>query len=78
MSYKTELIALAVRVLAEKTSLIRKPDPIEDFINNMFGFETYDQRVARSIEAETERAIEAVKRIRTNRKFKKITENVEI
>ncbi len=73
MNIKHEVIALAIRLVADKTNLIRKPDSIEVLITQLFGGETYDRRLARSISEETERAVEATKRFRTNRKFKKIT-----
>lgn len=75
MNVKRELIALAVRVLADKTSLVRKPDSFELFLNSMFGGETYDQQLARQIEADLDKATAAVKRANTNRKFKKITQD---
>ena len=75
MNAKREIIALAVRLLADKTSLVRKPDPFEAFIGSMFGAETYDQQLARKIEADLDRGVDAVKRANTNRKFKKITQD---
>jgi len=76
MNIKRELIALAVRVLADNTNLVRKPEPFEELITNLFGGETYDQRTARVIDEESAKALEAAKRFNTNRKFKKITKNV--
>lgn len=75
MNIKRELIALAVRLLADKTSLVRKPDQFETFLGSMFGTETYDQQLARKIEADAEKAVEAAKRGITNHRFKKITKN---
>lgn len=77
MNIRRELIALAIRILAEKTTLVRKPDAYESIINGLFGCETYDQRIAHGIDVELDRATEAVKRVNTNRKFKKITANVD-
>lgn len=76
MNVKRELIALAIRVLADHTTLVRKPDSFETMLNSMFNVETYDQQLARKVEAESERAIEAAKRFNTNRRFKKIVQNI--
>ena len=73
---RIDLIAAAVRLVADNTNLIRKPDTFEGFVTELFGGETYDRRMARNIEEESARAIAAVRRIRTNRKFKKIVEHV--
>jgi TPP-dependent pyruvate/acetoin dehydrogenase alpha subunit len=75
MNIKRELIALGIRLLADKTTLVRKPDPFESMLNSLFNTETYDQQLARQIESESERAVEAAKRFKTNVKFKKITKN---
>jgi hypothetical protein len=73
MNMKRELIALAIRILANETTIVRKPEPFEAFVNSLFGeTESYDQRMARNIEVELDRATETVKRIKTDRKFKKI------
>jgi hypothetical protein len=73
MTFKTELIALAVRVLATKTSLIHKPEPFEVFMCSLFGdYESYDQRIAREVEAEMDRAVRTVKNVRREREFKNI------
>lgn len=72
MNVKRELIALAVRVLADNTNVVRKPDAFENLLNDLFGLETFDQRAARIIDEESAKALEAVKRARTNSKFKKI------
>ena len=76
MNAKRELIALAVRLLADNTSIIRKPDSFELMLNSFFNTETYDQQLARQIEGELDRAVAAAKRCNTNRKFKKITQNI--
>lgn len=75
MNIKRELIALGVRLLADKTSLVRKPDSFELMLNSFFNTETYDQQLARKIESDLDRATDATKRAITNRKFKKITQN---
>lgn len=75
MTFKREIIALAVRVLADRTSLVRKPDQFECFLGSIFGTETYDQQLARKIETDLDRGVDAVKRCHTNRKFKKITQD---
>lgn len=76
MNLKIELIALAVRLVSEKTNLIRKPDSFEVLLTELFGGETYDRQLARNIEAESARAVAAAKRFSTDRKFAKITKNV--
>lgn len=76
MTYKTELIALVVRIAAEHTNLVRKPEPFEALISEFFGGESYDRRIAKDLEGDAERAVAAIKRFRTNRKFKKIVEHV--
>ncbi len=76
MNLKIELIALAVRLASEKTNLVRKPDVFESFITEMFGGESYDRHVARTIAVEAERGIAAAKRVNINRKFKKIIQHV--
>jgi len=76
MKLRTELIALAIRALSTKTELIRKPDNFEMFLNSLLGVETYDVRLARTIEAEAARAINATKRARTTREFKKIVHHI--
>lgn len=75
MNIKHEIIALGVRVLAE-TGIIRKPAPFEELLNTMFGGESYDQRMAREIETAAAKIRDNAQRVNTNRKFKKITENV--
>lgn len=75
MNVKRELIAALVRVLADNTTLIRKPSDFEAFLSTMFGEETYDQRIARQIEEESARVLEAAKRVNTRRKFNKIVKN---
>lgn len=69
------LIALAVRVLANE-GIIRQASPFEDIFAQVLGTETSDRRRAREIDASISKATEAVKRIKTNRKFKKIVEHV--
>jgi hypothetical protein len=70
MTLKTEIVALAVRVLAEN-GIIRKPDPIEGFITAIIGGESYDRRIANDVVASTDKAAAIVKRIKTNRENKK-------
>ena len=76
MDLKTELVALAVRVLSAKTNVVQKPDQFTELLTVMFGGESYDRRLARSIVADSENAVTAVKQFRTNRQFKKITKNI--
>lgn len=76
MNVKRELIALGIRLLADKTALVRKPDSFETMLNSLFNTETYDQQLARKIESDLDRGVEAAKRFNTNRQFKKITKNI--
>lgn len=75
MNIKRELIALGVRLLAEKTDLVRKPDSFEHVLNTMFRQPSYDQLLAYKIERDLDNVVDATKRFNTNRKFKKITQN---
>lgn len=76
MDTKTELVALAIRALSTKTTLIRKPDALEELVTGLFGGETYDERLAKDVIAEVERAVKLAKRLSTNLKFKKIVKNI--
>lgn len=76
MNTKRELIALAVRFLAENTTLVRKPDSIQELIATMFSGETYDQRLARELDESSQKALESAKQFAVNRKFKKITKDI--
>jgi hypothetical protein len=76
MNIKSAAIAAVVRLLADNTTLIRKETPAENFFGSLFGFESPEQRVAREAEVIVDKTVDAVKRARTNRKFKKIVENV--
>lgn len=76
MNAKRELIAAVVRVLANNTRLIQKPSDFENFLSTFLGQETYDYRIAAAIEEESERVLEAAKRINTRRKFKKIVKDI--
>jgi len=76
MNLKTEIVALAVRALADKTNLIRKPDAFEELITGLFGGESYDQRLAKDIVADADKLASAAKRFKTSRQAKKNTLNV--
>lgn len=76
MNVKTELIALAVRALSEKTDLISKPDNFTEFFATFTTGKTYDERVAEQIEEFAQKSVTAARKMRTDRKFKKITQNV--
>ena len=69
---QVELVALAVRTLANKTDLIRKPDSLEALINQVLGVKSYDRRLAEDVILESKRAIKAIKRANNKRKFKLI------
>jgi hypothetical protein len=76
MTLKRGLIALAVELLANNTSLVRKPDQFEIFINHICGVESDEQRMARLIEESVDQVTATVKRVKVDREFKKITSNV--
>ncbi len=76
MNIKREILALGVRLLADKTSLVHKPDPFTATINSFLGLESYDQQIARKLEVEAGRAVEAAKTAKTNYTFKKLTKNI--
>lgn len=76
MNLKRELIALGVRILADKSNLVRKPDSFEHWLNTtLFGMPSYDQLLAYKIEKDLDNVVDATRRFNTNRKFKKITQN---
>lgn len=70
MNIKTEIVALAVRVLAEN-GIIRKPDAFNEMISEIFTGQSYDKRMANEIVAGTDKAVTAAKRIKIARPFKK-------
>jgi hypothetical protein len=76
MNIRTELIALAVRAISEKTNLVPKPDAFSEFFAVFTTGKTYDQRVAESLEASALDAVTAVKKMNVNRKFKKIIQHI--
>lgn len=76
MNIKTAIIRAAVQLLAANTNVIREETPAEAFINSMFGMETPQERVARETEAAVDKTVAAMKKMSTNRKFKKIVQNV--
>ena len=67
MNLRQELIALGVRVIAERTRLIQKPDDFSSFLTYLINGETYDKTLARNIEAEAARAAAALKERRASR-----------
>lgn len=76
MTIKTEIIALAVRLVSEKTNIIQKPNEFESLITNVLGGDSYDIRIAKDIEASLNRAMDSAKRMTIDRKFKKITKEM--
>jgi hypothetical protein len=70
MTIKTEIVALAVRVLAEK-KIISKPDNFTEFLTTVMTGETYDRRLASNIVTSTDKAVAAVKRAKFNRELNK-------
>lgn len=77
MNFRREIIALVVRIIANETSLVRKPEPFENMLNDLFGLERYDQRMAQNIDVELDRLIETVKCVNLNRKFNKIVRTID-
>lgn len=75
MDIKRIIISVAVSILAEKTNIIRKPDPMEGFISNLFGTETEHDRVVRELDVVSDKAIESAKKFNLNRQFKKVIKN---
>lgn len=76
MGLRRELIAAVIRVLAVELDLVRKPDQFQLFMNHMWGYESYDQHLARVIDEELDRVSGTVKRMKTDREFQKIVENM--
>ena len=74
MNAKIEIVAMVVRILADK-NVIQKPDAFTELLTNMFGGESYDKRLATEIVEDAENAAAAIKKMNTNRKFKKIVKN---
>lgn len=77
MNFKRILSALIVEILADKTTIVRKPNSTDLWIHALLGVETEDQRMARSIEESLDQVTATVKRAKTNREFKKIVQNVD-
>lgn len=75
MNIKSSLIALAVRIIADNSNIVRKPDQFESFLNTMFGVENDEQRLTREIEESIDQMTATVKRVKIDREFKKITQN---
>jgi endonuclease III len=70
MTLKTEIVALAVRVLAEK-NIIRKPDTFTELLSTVLSGQTFDQRIANDVVASADKAVAAVKRAKIERELKK-------
>lgn len=75
MDPRTDIVATAVRILAENTSLIRKPSETESFFTLMMGAEPFEYRKAREITETIDEVVNLVKRANNYRKFKKIVKN---
>ncbi len=75
MNLKTELVTLAVRVLAEKTNLVRKPDAFENVISELFTGQTYEQRVANDAIGKTDEVVRIVKSVTSARRQAKKIQN---
>jgi hypothetical protein len=70
MTVKTEIVALAVRVLAEK-NIIRKPDTFTEMLSTLLSGETFDRRIANDIVTSTDKAVAAVKSAKIRRDLNK-------
>ena len=75
MSIKSELIFTAVRILSDKTDLFPKPDAFSSALNSFFGVRTPEEELAEKVEKGLDQAVAKAKKINTNRKFKKITQD---
>lgn len=78
MKLRNSLIAMAIVLVAENTNYLRKSDDLEVFLNRMFGLETPEEKLAREINEGVDAVVDTVKRVSTNRKFKKIVTNMEV
>jgi hypothetical protein len=78
MKLRNSLIAMAIVLVAENTNYLRKSDDLEVFLNRMFGLETPEEKLAREINEGVDVVVDTVKRVSTNRKFKKIVTNMEV
>lgn len=76
MNIKSQLIALAVSILADRTEIVRKTEPVEGFFYALMCVETPEQTLTRTIEETLNEVTGTVKRIKTDREFKKIIQNV--
>jgi hypothetical protein len=70
MNIKTEIVALAVRVLAEK-KIISKPDNFTEFLTVIMTGETFDRRLASTVVTSSDKAVAAVKSYKINRELNK-------
>lgn len=75
MNVKTEIVALAVRILQDKTNLIDTPDSFTEFFAVLSTGKSYDVRAAESIVELAEKAAKLTKNTNTIRKFKKTIPN---
>jgi hypothetical protein len=75
MNIKKIVIRLAVEMLADKTDIVRKTDPLTASISSLFGLETEEERITNALDDVTTRALDSAKRATVNRKFKKITKD---
>jgi hypothetical protein len=71
MSIKTEFVAFIVRILAENTNLVRKPDPFEELVGELITGEPYDQRIAKNVISKTDEVSEIIKKAATRCKHRK-------
>lgn len=76
MDTKTEIVALAVRVLSKKTDLVRPNDTFTELLAVMTTGKSQDVRTAEQIIASVEGVVDFAKKTVTNRKFKKITKEL--
>ena len=78
MKLRNSLIAMAVMLVAENTNYLSKSDDFGVFLNRIFGLETPEEKLTREINEGVDVVVDTVKRVSTNRKFKKIVDNIEV
>jgi hypothetical protein len=72
----TDLVALAIRHLSTKTNILPQQNSFDNLISTVLTGKSADVRMAEDVVATAATVTAAAKRIRTNRKFRKITQYV--
>jgi len=76
MDIKRIIISAAVHALSENTSLLRKSDPLGDFLTLMFEGKTREQKLVENVEETLDSVVSGVKTLKTRHQFSKITKNI--